>query len=943
MRPILALCLESKSPEEGRSVVLLTVRLGFDMHFSIRFFFTSLLLGVGILVLQAQNDECRNAAALGAVVDFCSAPTAYTTAGAGVDGGRPTCDGIGEDPDVWFSFVATRTAATIQVNGALPGSSATMTQPAFALYTGDCNRLQEVGCGRNEARQPTVSLVVAGLVPGQTYRIRVSGGAGGTGSFQVCVRAFTPLPSPSSDCSTARQICGSPTPFAVSSIIGAGASTNELADADCLFNRESNSAWFKFEVAQDGDLEFNLVPDNPSTDLDFAFYELPGGLADCGRKRLLRCMGTGGARTDEEFRRCLGPTGMRIGDPDVVEAPNCQSGDNNYISSVRLVAGKAYALVVINFTADGSGFAIDWGRTTAIAAGPRAPILVSPLGNPCATTRFAFDTDPVPGAVYTWNFGLGASPATATGAGTHTVDFTGEPGDRFVSLTVKQGDCETSSSSTIQVVNGPSFTASAVITPATCGNPTGGAVTLTVDPVGDYLFELDGGLAQRSGTFSAVALGSHVVSIRAASGPDACRQTLNLVVSRAGGTRPQLLSSEVVPASCPGVADGSLRVVGQPGIELSYQGSPFAPTAVFTDLLPGDYVIALRSGSGCTADTTLTVGAGAGPDFSLITVGPTSCAYVADGRAVLPEGGESYAINGGVAQSSSTFEGLGVGTYTYRVTTVSGCDAVGDFTIAAGNRPPGIGQVDVLDASCPEVADGVIRLALSGMRTYLLNDEVFPPDGRRAMLSVGNYTLRVTDARGCVADTILTVGGRAGYSVELGPDLELQFGDSVTLRPRVDPTERMPVRYVYTGLPNVDTLGAGATLTFLPLSTPLAVGLTVTDARGCQASDEILIVIRVPKDIAAPTAFSPNGDLVNDRFTVLGGPSVARVQRLQIFNRWGGIVFSLDNFPVSEPEFGWDGTTRGQVCEVGVYTYVAVVEFVDGATRTLAGSVNLMR
>ena len=56
------------------------------------------------------------------------------------------------------------------------------------------------------------------------------------------------------------------------------------------------------------------------------------------------------------------------------------------------------------------------------------------------------------------------------------------------------------------------------------------------------------------------------------------------------------------------------------------------------------------------------------------------------------------------------------------------------------------------------------------------------------------------------------------------------------------------------------------------------------------------------------TAFTPNGDQINDTFAV--------GYKIQIFNRLGMLVFKSDN--------GWDGTYKGRQVEAGVYFYVAV-------------------
>lgn len=85
-----------------------------------------------------------------------------------------------------------------------------------------------------------------------------------------------------------------------------------------------------------------------------------------------------------------------------------------------------------------------------------------------------------------------------------------------------------------------------------------------------------------------------------------------------------------------------------------------------------------------------------------------------------------------------------------------------------------------------------------------------------------------------------------------------------------------------------------------------------------------------------PTAFTPNGDELNDYFKV-EGKFVAKC-RLQIFNRWGEQIFET-----TDVEQGWDGTAKGQPAPQDTYIYRAIIETIDGGQQTQRGSVFLLR
>jgi gliding motility-associated-like protein len=64
-----------------------------------------------------------------------------------------------------------------------------------------------------------------------------------------------------------------------------------------------------------------------------------------------------------------------------------------------------------------------------------------------------------------------------------------------------------------------------------------------------------------------------------------------------------------------------------------------------------------------------------------------------------------------------------------------------------------------------------------------------------------------------------------------------------------------------------------------------------------------------------PSAFTPNGDGMNDEFKVV--TRGVGLFSLQIFNRWGELVFESE-----DPNKGWDGTYHGEkITSTDVYVY----------------------
>lgn len=64
---------------------------------------------------------------------------------------------------------------------------------------------------------------------------------------------------------------------------------------------------------------------------------------------------------------------------------------------------------------------------------------------------------------------------------------------------------------------------------------------------------------------------------------------------------------------------------------------------------------------------------------------------------------------------------------------------------------------------------------------------------------------------------------------------------------------------------------------------------------------------------------------------------------MQIFDRWGELVFENKNFAPNAPQFGWRGKAKGKFVNPGVYVYVVEVEYIDGGTEIFSGDVTVIR
>lgn len=86
----------------------------------------------------------------------------------------------------------------------------------------------------------------------------------------------------------------------------------------------------------------------------------------------------------------------------------------------------------------------------------------------------------------------------------------------------------------------------------------------------------------------------------------------------------------------------------------------------------------------------------------------------------------------------------------------------------------------------------------------------------------------------------------------------------------------------------------------------------------CTSSDTIIIKTNyLPvSELYFPTAFSPNSDGLNDKFQPMGILDDISEFNMQIFNRWGQLVFTSNNVHT-----GWDSYYNGEPSPIGVYIF----------------------
>ncbi|MBL7810401.1 MAG: gliding motility-associated C-terminal domain-containing protein, partial [Saprospiraceae bacterium] len=450
-----------------------------------------------------------------------------------------------------------------------------------------------------------------------------------------------------------------------------------------------------------------------------------------------------------------------------------------------------------------------------------------------------------------------------------------------------------------------------------------------------------------------------LVLVNDANCPGSVSGQANVVVSPA----PQgSLSSDI--SICAGdTATLTLQLSGGTSYDVTINGTtpPLQLTGVqdgdtFT-VIPGattTYTISTLSASGNTCPAQIGAGAtvttsslGANSNLSNYNGFNTSCPLTTDGSVTLNTTGGINPITAQWSNGVNTLNisNIGAGVYTVTLTDQIGCTYTNSFTLVA---PP---ELAILFEPEPPICFGENNGALTitgisgGAGPFALSLNGNPQQTTNTFpvifngLSSGPQLIEVEDANGCVSDATAQVPTPQELTVNLGLDTTIRLGDSILLQALLNFTdvesfEWTPTQY----LSNPDSL---ASMSF-PLNS-IRYRLVVTSLTGCETEDDILITVNKDKHVYIPNIIHPNSDGSNNILTVYAGQEVTQVRSMQIYDRWGELLFENRNFQPNDEFFGWEGRAKGEDVNPGVYVYVIEVEYVNGETEVFAGDVTVIR
>lgn len=405
-------------------------------------------------------------------------------------------------------------------------------------------------------------------------------------------------------------------------------------------------------------------------------------------------------------------------------------------------------------------------------------------------------------------------------------------------------------------------------------------------------------------------------------------------------------------ATCEGDEDGAVTLAasgGQSPYTYSWRrqggGPELSDEATLSGVGAGVYAVTITDASGATLVRNFTIDTES--DFSLagsvlsdFNGFDVSCADATDGRmqaVITAPGGTtgyevSWILDGDEVSQSVNFNNAAAGTYQLIVTDDLGCEKEQEVELIA--PLPIVLTSNVLDISCVSAIDGEIFIQASGgvpLPNYTYTWNTGQTGNLRRFLTVGSYTVTVEDANGCEHVESFSINEPQALEVTIESEPATDDCNGVVRAVVVGGTP--PYVYTWMNIPDATNTAIVSDLC------PGDYFISVRDSRGCVAdiTSGTILDRRFPC-LEERVVITPDGNGSNDEFIIFCIDELVD-NHLEIYNRWGQLVFETDNYDNT-----WEGVTvDGEELPAGPYYFVLDYSGPNGEPIQFRGSLTIIR
>lgn len=609
------------------------------------------------------------------------------------------------------------------------------------------------------------------------------------------------------------------------------------------------------------------------------------------------------------------------------------------------------SIEIANLSGGTMPYSYDWSPSTATGPNPvgldtgKYVITVSDANN-CSFTDSVTITEPDSALTVVSSFTditcFGANNGTATieiSGGTRPYTYLGTPipSDSITIENLPPG----SFSGNIQDANGCSvFLSANIVEPAhieftevhtdlSCFGGNDG--TITTNAVGGttpYSYEWSDTVFSQNRTD--LLPGIYEVTL---SDSNSCTETLSIEILEPAEVP---LIVDVIDADCFGDLGSATALPSEGSGPYDYEWDNSADNTATVALINGNHNVTAISSEGCVQTANFSIGSQ--PQITLqVSSDNPLCNGDSTGNINVNVGGGAggftYTWTPSIGNNTN-ITGLPAGDYTLEVLDQNNCST--DTTITLSEPDLLTATLSTQDEVCFGDNNGSINVnAQGGTAAYNYNWNDSGSGSSRDNLSPGAYSVTITDANGCtvtISDSVsaaLPIWVRTDTSV-----YRIYAGQTIEINSESFTNGNTVTQYNWEPIIGIDCADC-ASVNASPLETQTYT-LSIVDEDGCTADTTFEIIVRNDQVFYVPSAFTPNGDGVNETFSVKSDGVVDF--KFQIFDRWGNLVFETTD--VNEE---WDGTFRGSALPPDVFVYRVYADFLDKSSLRKKGSLTLIK
>jgi len=416
---------------------------------------------------------------------------------------------------------------------------------------------------------------------------------------------------------------------------------------------------------------------------------------------------------------------------------------------------------------------------------------------------------------YLWSDGQTSASATGLSVGNYsitTTDMKGCSTTTSVAITLFPAVSSTTSQTNVSCYGGNNGSASI--------SPSSGTAPFS------YLWNNGFSTSSVNGLTAPMTVG---VTVTDANG---CTTTASFSITQPSMALTVISSQNNV--SCFGGNDGSCSVATSGGTpSYTYLWNTGQTQSQISNLPSQNYSVVVTDTNGCAASASVSITQPAMALSTTASQSTLSCFGDSDGSASITASGgtPSYTYQWGSGQTNSSITGLVAGNYFASTTDANGCITIDSISII---QPPILTSTALQTNICTGASNGLADVTVSGGTfpySYQWSDG--QTNTSAIGLSVGNYTVTTTDAKGCITSATVAITQFPALSSTTSHTNVSCNGGNNGSASAIPSGGTSPFSYQWNNGPNTATY------------TGLIAGnysVMVTDANGCAASASASVI-----------------------------------------------------------------------------------------------------